>query len=92
MNLLESRASEGRDMEVDERIGLAIENAVAASRWRVAARFEARETAAQFMRMADGRSSAATLLLDRAGKDATGTMTGRAPSTHAEPGEGTGRA
>lgn len=50
-------------MEVDRRIGLAIENAVAASRWRVMARFEDRTTAARFMRLADIRSGAATLLL-----------------------------
>lgn len=51
-------------MEVDPRILLVIENSVAASRWRLAARFEGPLTARQFRRLADERSAAATALAD----------------------------
>jgi len=50
-------------LDADPRILTAIENAVAASRWRTAARFEGPETAAQFRRQAEVRSRAATLAL-----------------------------
>lgn len=45
------------------KIGLAIENAVAASRWRVLARSETEQTKAKFERLADIRSRAATRIL-----------------------------
>lgn len=48
---------------IDPRIGLAIENALAASRWRIAARFEGPSTARRYKRLADTRSAAATALL-----------------------------
>lgn len=51
-------------MEVDPRVLLVIEHSVAASRWRIAARFEGRETARQYRRLADERSRAATRLCD----------------------------
>lgn len=51
-------------MEVRDEIGLAIEHSIAASRWRIAARFEGPETAAQFRRLADSRSEAATSYLE----------------------------
>lgn len=51
------------DWNPDLRILTAIENAIAASRWRIAARFEGPETAAQFRRNAEARSGAATLAL-----------------------------
>jgi hypothetical protein len=50
-------------MEADTRIGLAIEHAVAASRWRYAARCEGRTVAERFMRLARHRSAAATALV-----------------------------
>lgn len=50
-------------MEADTRIGLAIEHAIAASRWRYAARCEGRTVAERFMRMAKHRSAAATALV-----------------------------
>lgn len=52
------------DWNPDPKILLAIEQSVAASRWRTAARFEGRETAAQFRRLAENRSAAATALLN----------------------------
>lgn len=51
-------------MEVDQSVRLSIENAVAASRWRIAARFEGPETARRYRRLADKRSAAATDLLN----------------------------
>lgn len=64
MILSNERATEGRENmeEVDPRILQVIENSVAASRWRIAARFEGRETARQYRRLADERSRAATRL------------------------------
>ena len=59
-----SLSKRSEHMEVDGRIGLAIDNAVAASRWRIAARFEGRETAARFRRQAEHRSAAATAILN----------------------------
>lgn len=48
---------------IDPRIGLAIENAIAASRWRIAARFEARPQAERYKAHSRQRSAAATALL-----------------------------
>lgn len=48
---------------IDPRIGLAIENAIAASRWRIAARFEARPQAERYRAHSRQRSAAATVLL-----------------------------
>lgn len=50
-------------MEVDPRITLAIECALAASRWRVAARFEGPSRRAQYQRLSELRSAGATALL-----------------------------
>lgn len=47
-------------MDADPKILTAIENAIAASRWRIAARFEGPETAAQFRRQSTIRAAAAT--------------------------------
>lgn len=47
-------------LEADPRILTAVENAIAASRWRIAARFEGPETAVQFRRQSTIRSAAAT--------------------------------
>lgn len=52
-------------MEIEREIGLAIECAVAASRWRIAARFETPERARQFRSLAKDRSAAATVLLQK---------------------------
>lgn len=52
------------DWTPDPKILKAIENAVAASRWRTAARFEGRETAARFRCQADARHAAATACLE----------------------------
>jgi hypothetical protein len=52
-------------MEVDARVRLVIENAVAASRWRIAARFEGPETARRYRRLADLRSRTAMQLLNK---------------------------
>lgn len=49
--------------DLDPRIELAIQHGVAASRWRIAARFEGPETAARFRRQAEIRRDAATSLL-----------------------------
>lgn len=63
MSLQRRRATEGRtNMEVDRNVLLVIENSVAASRWRIAARFEGRETARRYRALADERSRAATRL------------------------------
>lgn len=51
------------DWNPDPKILAVIENSVAASRWRTAARFEGRDEAARFRRLADNRSAAATALL-----------------------------
>jgi hypothetical protein len=51
------------DWNPDPKILLAIEHSVAASRWRTAARFEGRDTAARFRRQAEARTRAATLAL-----------------------------
>lgn len=51
------------DWNPDPKILAAIDNSVAASRWRTAARFEGPETAAQFRRQAEVRTRAATLAL-----------------------------
>lgn len=51
------------DWNPDPRILAAIENSVAASRWRTAARFEGPETAAQFRHQAETRTAAATACL-----------------------------
>lgn len=51
------------DWNPDPKILAAIENGVAASRWRIAARFERANEAARFNRMADHRSAAATAIL-----------------------------
>lgn len=59
-------------MEEDGRIVLAIENAVAASRWRMAARFEGPEAAARFRRLAAHRSAAATALLNQVARAGRG--------------------
>lgn len=56
------------DWNPDPRILAALENAVAASRWRVAARFEGAETAAQFRRQGEIRRSAATDCLNDVAK------------------------
>jgi len=56
-------------MEVSGKIGLAIDNAVAASRWRIAARFEGRETATLYRAHAESRSAAATALLEEFATD-----------------------
>lgn len=60
----------GQPVKIDRNILLAIECATAASRWRIAARFEGPDTAAQFHALADKRSRAATRLLNRLGKAA----------------------
>lgn len=62
--------SENRGMEVDERVTTAIDNAVAASRWRIMARFEQGETARRYRRLGDIRSAAATGLLDEMAREA----------------------
>lgn len=49
-------------MEVDPKVLLVIEHSVAASRWRIAARFEGRETARRYRALAEERSRAATRL------------------------------
>ena len=59
-------------MEVDDRVRLAIENAVAASRWRIAARFEGPENRARYMRHAMQRGSAATALLNEIARTTEG--------------------
>lgn len=60
-------------MEVCPAIAEAIENSIAASRWRVAARLEKdRERAAQYARLARRRSEQASVLL--AGVVAKSTM------------------
>lgn len=69
------------DWNPDPKILTAIEHGVAASRWRTAARFEGRETAAQFRRQAEIRRAAATGLLTKfAG--ATGHQPSRSQSAH----------
>lgn len=50
--------------KADPRILLALENALAASRWRIAARYERADTARRYERLADLRSAAATELLN----------------------------
>lgn len=63
MSLQRRRATEGRTkMEVNPKVLLLIENSVAASRWRIAARFEGGETARRYRALADERSRAATQL------------------------------
>jgi hypothetical protein len=63
-------------MEVNPNIALAIEHSVAASRWRIAARFEGPQTAARFRRQAEERRAAATACIrDFAG--AAGVQTDR---------------
>lgn len=56
------------DWNPDPKILTAIENSVAASRWRTAARFEGRETAAHYRRQSDIRSAAATVHLNEVAK------------------------
>lgn len=51
-------------MEANPKILLAIENAIAASRWRIAARFEARPQAERYRAHSRQRSAAATVLLN----------------------------
>jgi len=58
-------------MDAHPNIIQAIDNAIASSRWQIAARFEGRERAAQFRRLADKRSAATTALLSGIG-EATG--------------------
>jgi len=58
-----SKGSTDMQITADPRILAAIDSAIAASRWRTAARFEGRETAAQFRRLAEARSAAATAQL-----------------------------
>lgn len=56
-----SLSKRSADMEaLDPRIGMVIENSVAASRWRIAARFEGPETARRYRAFAQQRSAAAT--------------------------------
>jgi hypothetical protein len=77
-----SKRSGEMQLDADPKILTAIENAVAASRWRTAARFEGRETAAQFRRNAAIRARAAT----RALTDFAGTIRrqpDRSRTTHA---------
>lgn len=64
MNLSKRGATEGRaNMEVDPRILSVVEHSVAASRWRIAARFEGPETARRYRAFAEDRSRAATRLM-----------------------------
>ncbi len=73
-------------MDADPRILTAIENAIAASRWRIAARFEGPETAAQFRRQSMIRAAAATAsLTDFVGT--AGVQSGR-PHTARAPEQG----
>jgi len=74
-------------MEADPRIIEAIDNAVAANRWRVAARFESGETAAQYRRLGDKRSALARELLAEIGNPAGRiTQPGRPVAAHREGG------
>lgn len=75
-------------MEVSEKVGLAIDNAIAASRWRIAARFEGRETAARFRRLADSRSAAATAQLEEFATADRGKPVRRHSTHHASRGAG----
>lgn len=59
-------------LDADPRILTAVENAVAASRWRTAARFEGPETAARFRRQAEVRRAAATANLTSFAKTGRG--------------------
>ncbi len=69
---------ETKDMEVlDPRIALVIENSVAASRWRIAARFEGPTRRVQFLRLAESRSAAATVILNEIEAAGSGENTGR---------------
>ena len=74
INTHEEAATEGRTNmeEADPRILQVIENSVAASRWRIAARFEGPQTAAQYRRHAERRRAAATAILNE-----IATKTGR---------------
>ena len=63
-------------MEVDPKILPAIENAIAASRWRIAARFEGQQTAKRYRALAEERSRAATRLCSEIVAATTGSNGG----------------
>lgn len=90
MILLLRRATEGRtNMEgLDPGILSVIEHSVAASRWRIAARFEGRETAAQYRRHAEQRRAAATAILNQIATKADREGQNPAGPRHARGGAG----
>lgn len=62
-------------METDPRILPAIESAIAASRWRIAARFEAHPQAERYRAHSRQRSAAATALLNEVAAAGAGVET-----------------
>lgn len=74
-------------METDPRILPAIESAIAASRWRIAARFEARPQAERYRAHSRHRSAAATALLNEVAAAGAGVETRTSHRlTHPTPG------